>query len=283
MHNGILIPPGVRQKLKSHMASPEWSDEYQLRNLVCTCVDDLLEDLDTAQFGLTKEVAMTYFQSTNSMPYGSDMDACCEELIKKYPDSLRKMFNGGMRKKLGMVATMLLGHMRVSHDHMSNHDILKELMVIRWDNPNSMVDASASIKALQIRLKFKLNDMENYLRDDSDYDGLTVVYPKVIEDRLQTLIDYIPNLSERYFKGIVAELDIISKCVVSSWRKDKMKIRDYHKIACKWMLKIDMSEDVSGLKELAPSSPKENDIDPAIVIMTDLLHEAIAQIGRAHV
>ena len=275
MHHSILIPPGVRGRLKSRMKTC-WSDQYALRRYVCSSIDEFLQDLNEARFGLTTEAAKCYFVTNGNTPLDSDMNAACEELIKKYPNSLEKMFNDGMRKKLGMVCTMLLGQLRASDDRMCHHDILKELLAIRWENPNDMTHADQAIKALQIRLNYKINDMDNFLRDDSDYDGLVVVYPSAVEDRLESLCSMTQNIQPDRFKGIIAELDIISKCVIPPWRKsEKLKIRDYHEIASKWMTKIDMDEGYVS-RSLDSEDAKKNDIDPSIVIMSDMLHEAIA-------
>lgn len=275
MHNSILVPPMIREKLKRRMKKC-WSDEYQLRRYVCNFFEKYLCDLNEAEFGLTKEVAKTYFRATGSLPYEMEVDAACEELIKKYPDSLRKMFEDGMRKKLGMLTSALLGYMRVSEDRMCHHDILKELMDIRWDNPSNMIDVMAPIKALQIRLKYKINEMENFKREDSDYDGLIVVYPSAVMSRLESLSSIIQYVSPQYFKGVVAELEIISKCVIAPWRlNDPMKIRDYHEIASTWMTKIDMNDVKDGNRIVEVPVPVKEDIDPTVVIMTEAVHEAI--------
>lgn len=278
MRHGILIPPGVRGKLKSRMKTC-WSTEYRLKRYVCNFIDDMLCDLNEARFGLTKEVAMCYFKAHGNMPMESDMDATCEELIKKYPNCLEKMFVDGMRKKMCLISSMLLNHLRSDDEiRMAHHDILQDLLAIKWDNPNNMVHADTSIKALQIRLNYKLNDMDNFKRADSAYDGLVVVYPHLIEERLETLCSIIATVPPSLFKGIIAELDIMSKCIIERWqRNEKLTIRDYHEIAGNWISNFKVSDSVDGHRPITIGDVKKHDIDPVVVIMTDMFHEVIAQ------
>jgi hypothetical protein len=224
------------------------------------------------------------------------------ECIKNYSSVLKATYLAGYSEKVDLLRTLVLSELGVGSGCLQFHDLLKELISCGnvWKESQApypiALSQNSKLLALRTAVTYRQNTFANSHRQkySGEYDGSVIVSTKSVYELIENnTVRFSPEDCARcsestveydhalgVLRNTLLMLDIVDRCVGCAYSQDPDLIQLKHYAhylagnkAAMSHVNHSLDADISPIEDTVDAQYQNNDIDPAVIIMTSNIYD----------